>query len=60
MSGESSTIKEASKDFYHHLAAREQKATEARMALEETVRKRKFIVKDTEYIRTTVFAGMMQ
>lgn len=38
VSGESSTIKEASKDFYNHLAAREQKVAEARMALEERMR----------------------
>lgn len=35
VSGESGTIKEASKDFYNHLAARDQKETEARMALDE-------------------------
>lgn len=38
VSGESSTIKEASKYFYNHLAAREQKVAEARMALEERMR----------------------
>lgn len=40
VSGESGTIKEASKDFYNHLAAREQKVTEARMALEERMREK--------------------
>lgn len=35
VSGESGTIKEASQDFYNHLAARNQKETEARMALAE-------------------------
>lgn len=35
VSGESGTIKEASKDFYNHLAARDQKETEVRMALAE-------------------------
>lgn len=38
VSGESSTVKEASRDFYNHLAAREQKVAEARMALEERMR----------------------
>lgn len=40
VSGESGTLKEASKDFYNHLAVREQKATEARMALEEKMREK--------------------
>lgn len=35
VSGESGTIKEASKDFYNHLAARDQKETEAKIALAE-------------------------
>lgn len=35
VSGESSTIKDASKDFYNHLVARAQKETEARMAMDE-------------------------
>ncbi|MCM1102006.1 MAG: DUF6273 domain-containing protein [Acetatifactor muris] len=35
VSGESGTIKEASKDFYNHLAARDQRETEAKMALAE-------------------------
>lgn len=40
VSGESGTIKEASKDFYNHLAARDQKETEARMALAERMREK--------------------
>lgn len=35
VSGESGTIKEASKDFYNHLAARDQRETEAKMTLAE-------------------------
>jgi len=40
VSGESGTIKEASKDFYNYLAARDQKETEARMALAERMREK--------------------
>lgn len=35
VSGESSTIKEASKDFYNHLASRAQRETDAKIALAE-------------------------
>ena len=38
VSGESGTIKEASRDFYNHLAARDQRETEARMAPAERMR----------------------
>lgn len=38
VSGEVGTIKEASKDFYNHLAAMEQKETEARMAMAERMK----------------------
>ncbi len=40
VSGEPGTIKEASKDFYNHLAARDQKETEARMVLAEKMREK--------------------
>lgn len=40
VSGEPGTIKEASKDFYNHLAAQDQKETEARMALAERMREK--------------------
>ncbi len=40
VSGEPGTIKEASKEFYNYLAAREQKETEARTALDEKMREK--------------------
>ncbi len=40
VSGEPGTIKEASKDFYNHLAVQDQKETEARMALAERMREK--------------------
>ncbi len=40
VSGKSGTIKDASKDFYNFLTARDQKETEARMALDEKMRKK--------------------
>ena len=38
VSGESGTVMEASRDFYNHLAARDQRETEAKMALVEGMR----------------------